>query len=148
MSEPKKMSTRVLIVEDEIFIAMALESLLEDLGHHPIGIAADSRQAMALADQAELAFVDINLRDGPTGIEIGRRLVARGVGVVFTTANPDMLGDGVPGAIGVISKPASNAELRQVIDYALALREPADAAASPPQRLKLFDEPGLGPSYV
>ena len=43
------MSSKVLVVEDEIFVAIELESLLHDLGHQPVGIAADSRQALALA---------------------------------------------------------------------------------------------------
>jgi CheY-like chemotaxis protein len=70
------MSSKVLVVEDEIFVAIELESLLHDLGHQPVGIAADSRQALALAEQAELAFVDVNLLDGPTGVEVGKALAA------------------------------------------------------------------------
>lgn len=132
------MSSRVLVVEDEILVAMAFEGLLHDLGHQPIGIAATSRQALEFADEAELAFVDLNLADGPTGVELGRTLAGRGVTVVYMTANPEQLGDGVPGTIGVIAKPASNTELRQVIDYAIAVRRRTEAAEKPPRRLKLF----------
>ena len=90
------MSSKVLVVEDEIFVAIEFENLLYDLGHQPVGIAADSRKALALAEQAELAFVDINLVDGPTGIEVGKALADLGVTVVYMTANPGQLGDGVP----------------------------------------------------
>src|SRR5688572_3362524 len=107
------MSSKVLVVEDEILVATEFENLLYDLGHQPVGIAMDSRQALALADDAELAFVDINLVDGPTGVELGRTLARRGVTVVYMTANPEQLGDGVAGTVGVIAKPADNAELRQ-----------------------------------
>ncbi|WP_291392589.1 response regulator [Devosia sp.] len=137
----KEMSSKVLVVEDEIFVATELENLLYDLGHQPVGIAADSRQALALADQADMAFVDINLLDGPTGIEVGRSLASRGVTVVYMTANPSQLGDGVPGTVGVIPKPVEHSELRQAVEFAAALHA-KQAAATPPRRLRLFGSPG------
>lgn len=135
--------SKVLVVEDEILVAMEFENLLRDLGHRPIGIAADSRRALELADDAELAFVDLNLVDGPTGVELGRVLARRGVTVVYMTANPEQLGDGVAGTIGVIAKPADNAELRQTIDYAIAVRRHAANGPRPPRRLKLFGRPAF-----
>jgi CheY-like chemotaxis protein len=136
------MSSRVLVVEDEIFVAAELENLLYDLGHQPVGIAADSRRALALADEAELAFVDINLLDGPTGIEVGKALAASGVTVVYMTANPAQLGDGVPGTVGVIPKPVESGEMRQAIEFAVALRHKDADGVPPPRRLKLFGSPG------
>jgi CheY-like chemotaxis protein len=134
----KEMSSRVLVVEDEIFVAIELENLLHDLGHQPVGIAADSVRALALADEAELAFVDVNLLDGPTGIEVGKALAASGVTVVYMTANPSQLGEGVPGTLGVIPKPVESGEMRQAIEFAVALRHKNAAPVSPPRRLKLF----------
>ena len=67
------MSCRVLVVEDEILVAMEIENIVEDMGHRPIGVAQDSKRARELAKDAELAFVDLNLVDGPTGIELGPR---------------------------------------------------------------------------
>ena len=138
------MSLKVLVVEDEIFVAIELESLLYDLGHEPVGIAAESRRALALGEKAELAFVDINLVDGPTGIEVGKALAAQGVTVVYMTANPAQLGDGVPGTVGVIPKPLETAEMRQAIEYAAALRSATTTAVKPPRRLKLFGSPEAG----
>ena len=67
----------------------------------PAGIASDEQTA--LGSQADVALVDLNLQDGPTGITIGRELSkAHGVTVVFMTANPSQLGDGVAGAVGVL----------------------------------------------
>jgi two-component system, response regulator PdtaR len=66
---------RILIVEDEALIALELESLLQDDGHLPIGIAATAREAMALGElEPDLALVDVHLADGPTGIDVARRL--------------------------------------------------------------------------
>lgn len=40
---------RVLIVEDEAFIALELECLLEEAGYVPVGVAIRSGDAIALA---------------------------------------------------------------------------------------------------
>lgn len=110
---------RVLIVEDEIFVALELESLLEELGHQVVGIAADSRSALELAGRsADIAMVDLNLRDGPTGASLGKRLAEEfGIKVVFQTANPTQLGTGVPGTIGVLSKPYDADLLEDAMEF-------------------------------
>lgn len=140
------MSCRFLVVEDEIFVATELESILEDLGHEPIGIAADSRSALELGKQAEIAFVDLNLVDGATGIEVGRSLARNGVTVVYMTANPSQLGTGVPGTVGVIPKPVTESEIKQAVSYAVALYKRQNPAPQPPSRLKLFNFPMGGSS--
>ncbi|MDB5614197.1 MAG: response regulator [Devosia sp.] len=130
--------TRILVVEDEIFVATEIEHVVEEMGFTPVGIASDKRSALALASQADVALVDINLHDGPTGIGIGRILAeTHGVTVVYMTANPSQLGDGVPGTVGVLPKPVGDKELRAVVAYAVAHREAAEA--TPPQRLQLFN---------
>jgi two-component system, response regulator PdtaR len=128
---------RVLVVEDEIFVAIEIEYLVSQLGLEPVGIAPDSRTAMELAAEADLALVDLNLRDGPTGPEIGRTLAENhGVTVLFVTANPSQLGEGIPGTLGVIPKPVSDDDLRQAVNYAVATRSSEDAP--PPPALTLF----------
>lgn len=132
------MSCRILIVEDEIFVASEIEQVVAEMGHDPVGIAADKKSALRFAGDTEVALVDLNLRDGPTGIEIGKILAqTHGASVIFITANPAQLGSGVPGTIGVVSKPIAERDLRDVVDYAVARR--AAAEANPPRRLKLFD---------
>jgi len=133
------MGHRILIVEDEMIIASELEAILEDLGFEPIGIAADSRSALRLAEERpDLALVDVNLRDGATGGEIGRTLSTEfNVPVLFVTANPRMLGRGVPGTIGVINKPYDERVIGEAVRYALATRSGVPTAPPPPF-LKLF----------
>lgn len=132
------MSSRVLIVEDEFIVASEIEEIIADMGHQSVGIAGDQRTALRLASQAEIALVDLNLRDGPTGQDIGKILAqTHGVTVVFLTANPAQLGAGVPGTVGVLSKPVAEADLKEVINYAVERRRAA--AAAPPRRLKLFN---------
>ena len=132
------MSAKILIVEDEMLVAVELEAILEDLGHSPVGIAADLADAEHLFDQPlDLALVDLNLRDGLTGPEIGKRLSARGVTVLFITANPRLLGSGIAGTIGVLTKPTDEATVRAAVDFALGCRHGRSAAVPPPQ-LTLF----------
>ncbi len=135
------MARKILVVEDEIFVAAEIEHVVEDMGHQSVGIAPDERSALSLASHAEVALVDLNLQDGPTGIRIGRILAqTHGVTVLFMTANPSQLGDGVPGTVGVLPKPVSERELRAAVEYAVARREAAEA--TPPSRLRLFSWTG------
>lgn len=131
------MTCRVLVVEDEIFVAVEIEYVVSELGHTPVGIAADRNAAIELGPRAEIALVDLNLRDGPTGSDIGRHLAEEhGVTVVYMTANPAQLGDGVPGTLGVLSKPVGESELREAMNFAVAHRRSTDAP--PPARMRLF----------
>ncbi|GLS88781.1 response regulator [Cypionkella aquatica] len=134
------MAGRILIVEDEIIVAMDLEATLEDFGFETVGIAADTSSALQLgAANPDVALVDVNLRDGPTGPEIGARLARDfGVNVVFITANPRMLGDGVPGAIGVLPKPTDPHTIRQTVEYVLSLKRMEGQVMPPPSALTVF----------
>lgn len=132
------MTAKILIVEDEMLVAMELESILEDLGHEPVGIAPDLDTADSFASMPlDLALVDLNLRDGLTGSEIGKRLSERGVTVLFITANPRVLGDGVAGAIGVLTKPTDEGTVRAAVDFALRRRS-GDQEVNAPPALRLF----------
>ena len=44
-----EIATDVLIIEDETFIAMDLETLVESLGHRVLGVARTHTEALALA---------------------------------------------------------------------------------------------------
>jgi DNA-binding response OmpR family regulator len=132
------MPARILIVEDEMLVAMDLEFVLEELGHEPVGIVPDLETATEYFDvPIDLALVDLNLRDGCTGPEIGARLGANGVTVVFVTANPAMLSGNVAGAIGVITKPTDEKIVKATVDYALGRRGLKELSPPPPS-LKLF----------
>ena len=134
------MTARILIVEDEALVAMELRFVLEDLGYSVVGAAPDARSARALAalGDAELARVAIHLSDGPTGIGLGQELgEAFGVTVLYMTANPGMVSHGVPGTMGVLTKPTDECAVREAVEFALKLRrgEPAPAV---PQGLQMF----------
>ncbi len=117
---------RILVVEDEILIALELESLLQDAGHQVVGIAASYNEAVSMsADLApDLAFVDIHLTDGPTGVDVARILAEdHHVMVLFMTANAKRIPEDFTAAQGVIAKPYTERGVRQALDYVLASRE-------------------------
>ena len=129
------MTSRILIIEDEALVAMELRFVLEDLGHEVVGTAADARTARNLVKEMEvdLALVDIHLSDGPTGVELGRSLAQEdGVTVLYMTANPGMVRDGVAGTIGVLSKPADERAVQTAVDYALRRRK-GEPSITPPR---------------
>jgi DNA-binding response OmpR family regulator len=141
------MSYRVLIVEDEYIVATDIEYVVAEMGHTPVGIAGDQKSALSFASQTDIALVDLNLRDGPSGTSIGKILAqTHGVTVVFLTANPSQLGDGIPGTIGVMPKPVTDRDLREVVEFAVARRIAADA--TPPRRLKLFGWDNNGSTFA
>lgn len=121
-----------------MLVAAELEAILEDLGHMPVGIAPDLATAMALADRSiDLALVDLNLRDGLTGPEIGRRLCEDcNTTVLFITANPGLLGSGIAGTVGVLAKPTCEKDVERAVDYALRVRK--GEKATPPAGLRAF----------
>lgn len=127
---------RILLVEDQAILGMELEFALEHAGHTVVGIAADARQAMSLAAQTrpELAIVDINLRDGKTGILIAETIGREfGVTVLFATAEPELLPEQFAGAYGVVVKPYSAPSVHQAVEYCLALRDGEDPGPRPEQ---------------
>ncbi len=137
------MSQRILIVEDEALIALDLSFCLEALGHVVTGQAADSAEALSLAEEGlDLALVDLNLRDGPTGPALGERLAREfGATVIYLTANPRQvgagghrLGDGGP--VGILPKPYTEKALAAAVRFAVSLRK--GGAGRPPAELRLL----------
>lgn len=137
------MPAKILIVEDEMLVAMSMRATLQDMGYETVGIAPDLNTAMTLAlTRPDLALVDLNLRDGQTGPEIGKRLCAEhNVAVLFVTANPRVLGDGIAGTIGVLTKPTERHAVEDAVRYALRLRD-GDAVGAPPAPLRTFARQG------
>jgi two-component system, response regulator PdtaR len=121
---------RILIVEDEILIGLELESLLQDFGHEVVGIAASSDDALTLGRDLnpDLAFVDIHLADGPTGVDVARHLSAQHqVTVIFMTANSKRIPEDFAGARGVIAKPYTERGVREALAYVTAEQDRKEA---------------------
>ncbi|WP_018899568.1 response regulator [Rhizobium sp. 2MFCol3.1] len=110
---------KVLIVEDEMLLAIELESEVERAGHHVTAIAMSRSQAQAAIslERPELAFVDIQLQDGPTGIDVGRDLASERIPFVFVSGNIKKIPNDFVGALGAIEKPYTVAGMKSAIAY-------------------------------
>lgn len=77
---------RILIVEDEMLVAMNIEDMLLDLGHEVAGLASRLDPALSLAreGQFDLAMLDVNLA-GQTSFPVAEILVSRGIPFLFAT---------------------------------------------------------------
>ena len=91
-------SHRVLLVDDDDFTRMTLRAVLASLGHDVIGDAGNVVSAMDLAraHRPELAVIDLDLGEGPTGIDLahGLRTLLPGIGLVMLSsyADPRLIG--------------------------------------------------------
>src|SRR5258708_19994636 len=104
-----EIATDVLIIEDETFIAMDLESLVRNLGHNVIGVARTHSDAVALARKKKpgLILADIQLADGSSGLDaVNELLKTFEVPVIFITAYPERFLTGErPDPAFLIAKP-------------------------------------------
>jgi CheY-like chemotaxis protein len=77
---------RVLVVEDEMLVALMLEGIIAELRHELVGTAAGFDQALAMAqrDTFDFAVLDVNL-DGKEVYPVAEVLAARGIPFAFAT---------------------------------------------------------------
>lgn len=77
---------RILIVEDEILIAMLLEDIVTDLGHEPVGPMMRLQPGLAAAEglDFDFAILDINLA-GQQSLAIADVLMRRGIPFIFAS---------------------------------------------------------------
>ena len=114
-SEPKHM--RILLVEDEPLVAMAIEDSLEAQNVGIVGPASTVAEALALIDKGgiDAALLDVTLR-GERVDMVADALAARGIPFVFTTGHG---ASGLPKAHQdrpILSKPFRESEMTDAID--------------------------------
>ena len=117
--------TRVLVVEDEAFIAMVVESYLEELGCDVVATAARLEDGLRKATdlQIDVALLDVNLA-GKLSYPIADVLNARNIPFIFSTgygcsALPETF-SGTP----VLPKPFEQERLAQALTGVLGRAAP------------------------
>ena len=111
----------VLVVEDEMMVAMLIEDMLLDLGFEMVGPVADAASAVKLAANAAIGFalLDVNL-NGETSFPAADMLMARGINFAFLTGygeagvRPDLR------VWPVLGKPIDPISLKRVVMRGLA----------------------------
>ena len=118
-----EIATDVLIIEDETFIALDLESLVESLGHRVFGVARTHAEALALVRNKRpgIILADIQLADNSSGLDaVNEMLQSFEVPVIFITAYPERFLTGErPEPAFLIAKPFQPATVSAVLSQAL-----------------------------
>ncbi len=119
----QEIATDVLIIEDETFIALDLEGLVEGLGHRVLGVARTHSEAVALAKAKRpgIILADIQLADGSSGLDaVNEMLRSFEVPVIFITAYPERFLTGErPEPAFLIAKPFQPSTVSAVLSQAL-----------------------------
>lgn len=117
--ETSRPTLRILVVEDEVLIALMLEDYLSELGHEVVGPATRLKPALAIAegDELDLAILDVNLA-GETSLPIAVALMRRRIPFMFATAyGRQGLTDEFKECV-VLQKPFTLKELNEAINEA------------------------------
>lgn len=112
---------KVLVVEDEALLAMDMEAMIEDAGHRVVaeGASLDDVEALDSSVYPDLAFVDVQLARGTSGLDVCRLIRRRwkNTFIIFVTANPKKIPDDYCGGHGLIPKPFSRNGLMAAMRY-------------------------------
>lgn len=126
--DEQKPIRRILVVEDEPFIAMGLEQLLPKLGYEVVSVASHLRDALTKAEAGgfDLAILDVNL-SGELSYRVADVLLTKGVPFIFCTAYADVA-FGRYTHVPVLQKPFDKKALSRAIDEALSQAPPSRVA--------------------
>ena len=113
---------RILIVEDEVLVALHLSEMLDELDYDVCGMAASGAEALDIAarERPALALVDIGLRGELDGIETAHALRNRfAVASLFMSGASDadtLERARAVGAAGFLPKPYGATELKATLE--------------------------------
>ena len=116
---------RILVVEDEVLVALDIRRGLQQLGYEVVGTAATAEEALRVAETSrpDLALMDIHIKGALDGIETARRLREEwDVPAVYLTAYADdetLRRARETAPYGFLTKPFRERELRATLEMAL-----------------------------
>lgn len=130
----------LMIVEDEVLVAMTLRDEFECAGFHVLDLTDRHEEAVTVARESapDLALVNIQLRGRDDGIELAKHLKALNIPVLLISGQVSRAQSAQTVAIGSMPKPYSAIEMVGAVVYLLAhLR--GDESLTPPAGLEVFD---------
>jgi DNA-binding response OmpR family regulator len=121
---------RVLVIEDDYFIALELSTALRDSGAEVVGPARDVQSGLAAirSEHLDCAVLDINLQ-GRLAFQIATELHSRGVPAIFATGYDGTM---IPPALADmirLEKPVDLAALCRAVESAVFRARPRRQAA-------------------
>lgn len=124
-AESPRLGGRVLVVEDEYFVALTIQDALLDAGYEVVGVETSGEAAIlrALSEMPDLILMDIRLAGKMDGIGAALQLKEHGLRVLFASAHSDEAtrrrGEEAR-PLGWLTKPFSGAELVAAVAEALS----------------------------
>lgn len=125
MTSISQIVPRILIVEDEVLVAMDIRRVIQQLGYEVVGTAATAEEAFRLAESSrpDLAVMDIHIKGTLDGIDTAQRLRKEwDVPAVYLTAYADdetLRRARETEPHGFLTKPFRERELRATLEMAL-----------------------------
>lgn len=118
-------SLRVLIVEDEYFVATYVADLMEDWGHDAVAICATGEDAIEHLKRGgiELAILDIKLKGDLTGLDVAEVARTQGVMHIFLSGSGDPATRSAARAtdpLAFLQKPVNERQLSAVLSEVAA----------------------------
>jgi CheY-like chemotaxis protein len=115
------MGLRILVVEDEMTVALLIEDMLTDMGHQVVGLAMRLAPALDQAATADfdLAILDVNL-DGRMSFPVAEMLAARNIPFAFATGYGSAVIAPEFHSRPVLRKPFLSRDLEELIVRAVA----------------------------
>lgn len=111
--EPKK---KILVVEDEFFVALSVQDMIEQSGHQVVGPFRSLLSAWNAAQKEKIdaALLDIRI-EGGTAFPVANTLQARHIPFAFVTAHTDLVSLKVYREAPVVPKPFEAREIAETL---------------------------------
>jgi two-component system, response regulator PdtaR len=115
---------KILMVEDDVLVAMVIHEALIEAGHEVLGPVRTAGEALKLARavKPDLALVNIDLADDSKGTDLARTLRTEfGVPALFVSGSIHEARAARDAALGYIAKPFLPKLLRESVEVVQAL---------------------------
>ena len=115
---------KILIVEDEMSIALELEMIIDELGYQLIGVVDNAEETIVIASEKspDLILMDIGIKGEYTGLEVAEKINHLPIAILFITSyhSQEMFQRAkATNFTGYLTKPISKFSLQGAIEMAI-----------------------------
>jgi len=134
----------LMIVEDEVLVAMILKDELEDAGYKVLELTDRHAEAVEVAKacKPDLALVNIRLAGRDDGVVLAEHLKELGIPVLFISGQVSRARSAKTVAIASLPKPYDATDMVLAVTHLLA-RLRGDASLPKPSQLEVFEGDGF-----
>ncbi|MEA2731969.1 MAG: hypothetical protein QOF70_6444 [Acetobacteraceae bacterium] len=137
---------KVMIAEDDLFMADMLEDVLIGGGYDVCGIARTVSEAIELGERhkPDLAVLDVRLADGDLGTDIGARLNrVGGPGILYATGNLGQIDLGHANGTACLVKPYRPADLIRALKIVEQILSTGHGSQPFPKGFYVLEQPSI-----